>query len=172
MNNNYRIVFNKNLLLFKQYSKRTTKEDKVLIKAIANRWSINPNILFGIYLVETINRGGKINNLVERIICLSQNIMLILNPSIGVCQIRLSTAREIEPSIDNKELIEKLLIKKDNLEICAKLIASYKRNQINSNLDIIKLFTTGSLEVPNYIWIVLYNDLISWSINNNLIEEH
>lgn len=169
MTNNHSRYFLKYLLKMQCLNKNVADYEREYIRQVSTNWDINPNLLLCIFLIEKMNRGNIIYRVLERLICSFDKIVTKKNPSIGPCQIKFLTARTLEVEMSDKELISKLLDKFSNIELCARLIVSFNIVP-NSTLQIIKMYTTGSLNVPNYSWIILYNELVEWGIENNLID--
>lgn len=146
------------------------------IAQAAENNSIDPEILYGILLLEIYNRGGIINSWLEKILlkCIP-NYFTKMNPSLGVGQIKITTASSLLGKFDYIKISKLLINKRDNIYVCAKLLKKYS-NQINnvpmySNqwfLYISKLYLTGKINVPNYPWIEIYSELLQWSFNKNL----
>lgn len=148
---------------------------------------INPNLLLGIIAIEKTNRN-RIYNLVEYILAsIVPNLFIKLNPSIGIAQIRISTLKdELETELSSTN-IQKLMDSGYSISILAKLVSKYCKEidfdsrTINTKnfeeklLNIVKKYTTGKYQCPNYPWVLYYfyilKDIVKFNWVTHIIAE-
>lgn len=119
------------------------EENKFIIEKIARDNDVSVVLLETVLRLEIFYRGRKYNRMIERFICrFFPRIAIKKNISVGVAQIRISTAEEILRE-NPFNFIKKICDDKLNIEICARLL----RNIINKYED---MKETGSYYCEDY----------------------
>lgn len=92
------------------------------IIAAAQKYQINPNLLYGILLLEHINRGSYYIRILENFLCrFLSRLAIKLDISVGIGQIKLSSA-EKGLKISRVLLVKDILEPKFNINACASYI--------------------------------------------------
>ncbi len=141
--------------------------------------NLNPELIFGIITLEKMNRGSLINRLLE--VCgvyLIPSLIIKKNISIGLGQVKLSTAKEVLDDLDDKRILKLLIHPLKCIEIVAMLLHKYsfELNSENQMTDshikkISNLYITGSSDPKLNFQIKTHFLLLKWSIENNLFNE-
>lgn len=119
------------------------EENKFIIEKIARDNDVSVVLLETVLRLEIFYRGRKYNRMIEKFICrFFPRIAIKKNISVGVAQIRISTAEEILRE-NPFNFIKKICDDKLNIEICARLL----RNIINKYED---MKETGSYYCEDY----------------------
>lgn len=152
--------------LFRKKWTQLNKFDTIIYK-YSQKYCVSPFLLKSIIVIEQINRGHWLLNTAEKIIAKFFNKYLIQKDfSIGLCQIKPSTAKTVFPKISHEKISLILLKQESNIHICAKILAPYNFKSIE---EIILLYTTGSTN-KNYLKnpaIKLYINLCKIGMQNN-----
>lgn len=156
--------------IYKNYLNTAISLSKKNLKTIleASKIGIDPELLFSIVIIEKMNRGNFSNYIFEKLLStLAPSIIIKLNASIGLSQIRVRTAKKVL-AISDKDIVKKLMLPKDNIEIMAKLIKLYIDENIedknNLTRTILNLHITGKKYVSPNIYLNMYYELVDWSI--------
>lgn len=156
--------------IYKNYLNTTINLSKKNLISILNasKIGIDSELLFSIVVIEKMNRGSFSNYVFEKLLSiLTPSIIIKLNSSIGLCQIRVQTAKKVL-ALPNKVIVRKLMLPKDNIDIMAKLIKLYAYENVgdkhNLRRKIINLHTTGEKYVSTNIYLDMYYELVDWSI--------
>lgn len=97
-----------------------------IIDKYAYIYNLDRRELYGILLLEHVNRGSWITKLIERIaLRFFTNYAVKLDLSIGIAQVKISTAKQFYPKCDMKIIGRKLLTDEFNIHICAQIINDY-----------------------------------------------
>lgn len=136
---------------------------------------INREELYGILLIEHINRGKLITRIIER--CAVKFLIyksIQLDLSLGIGQIKISTAKIYCPNKDGKTVAKELLRDEFNINIAAQIIHDYHRRFYGRNqlLGLVKYYTTGNSTHESNKIIILYHKLLKWIMEEDLIERH
>lgn len=142
---------------------------------------VNPDLLFGIIVIETMNRGGVYSSIETLISYLFPSLVVKLDLSIGVGQIKPSTLKreiglEILPTV-----IIRLLKIKDSIHFVGKLLSQYclflkfdSRNLSDTSFEpkltaLVKKYTTGDYSCVDHPWIVIYSKLLELFCKNGVL---
>lgn len=161
----YSLVIHRGLNLKKYYN-------IIEHEAIIN--NLNVNLLFGFIILEQINRGNIIQRIIEYLIVyLVPQVVIKRDMSLGLAQIKLSTAQKIYPYELDRVLIRNLINEDFNISTCAKLLCSIISNiGININLLILtKNYLTGNSYSDLNNTIILYHNLLYWSVKQQLFDK-
>lgn len=171
MNNKY--LYYKGLLITLEINLRKFKE--IIINELKGT-DIDPNIVYGILLIEFANRSNSINKISEKFICwFFPNFAIKRNLSIGLTQIKISTAK-LFIDLDDTKIIQLLCNDKDNIIICTKYVKwifnkfSLEKSELNYQIFVISnIYNSGTMR--NYLlpWIKFYTDLLNFSVDKNWI---
>lgn len=158
----------KNKLLHNAY--RTNREILSSIETNSRIYSVDPEIVFSIVLIESVSRGNFFLRSIEKMAgMLFPNILIKLDVSLGIGQIRISTARNLCNQTNNKQIIKLLLDFESNISLISKLVSIYIedcRVDKNTIKSIVKMYTTGNKDTVDNVQITVYYMLVSWSISN------
>jgi hypothetical protein len=138
----------------------------------ASRNNLNPNLLLGVLAIEKSNRGNVYEILEKLISLFFPRIVLSKNFSIGFLQLKPATLkRDLKMEITCNE-VRRLMKPHYSIAIGAKLLSRYcTETDFNSNdidavcydiklLWIVKKYTTGIYNSPNYPWIIYYFNVL------------
>lgn len=116
------------------------------IKQYAKKYNLNPNLILAFVIIEKLNRGHIVQIYTEKLIAAFwPKLLIYLDASLGIGQLKISTAKKILSINDNTSVIKYLLDSDKNIEIMAKLIKCYNRSDNTQNLEyLVKLYTTGN----------------------------
>jgi hypothetical protein len=131
----------------------------------SNYYKIDPNELYGILMLEHINRGNSLNRSIERLLVkFFISFPIKLDLSVGISQIRISTAKQFYPNIETKTLTRKLMTDGFNIRVCAQIINHFYSISTEENrlLGLVKYYTTGSIHTKNNRSIIIYYLLLKW----------
>ncbi|MGE6370966.1 hypothetical protein ACQKDB_17820 [Planococcus kocurii] len=144
--------------------------------AIKSRsYGIDAEILFGILILEKLNRGNLLVRVLEILgVYLIPWYLIKKNVSIGLGQVKIGTAREVLGNLKDKEILRVLINQSSNIEIVARLLRKYSDN-VNREEDLLKtvsnLYITGKEKpFPNFQTEVHYL-LLKWSVKNNIFRK-
>lgn len=158
--------------IYKKYLNTAINLNKNDLKAILNvsKGEVDSELLFSIVIIEKMNRGSFSNYVLEKLLSiLSPSIIIKYNASIGLCQIKVKTARKVL-ALSNRDIVKKLMCREDNIEIMAMLIKLYINDNIESKDDIIRiilnLHATGKKHGSPNIYLNMYYELVDWSIKH------
>ncbi|PEF81434.1 hypothetical protein [Bacillus toyonensis] len=158
----------KNKLLHHAY--RTNRKILSSIETTSKINSVDPEIIFSIILIESVSRGNFFMRSIEKIAgMVFPNILIRLDVSLGIGQIRISTARELCNLTNNKQIIKLLLDFESNISLISKLVSIYVedcRFDKNPIKSIVKMYTTGNKDTVDNVQSTVYYMLVSWSISN------
>ncbi|MDO6448995.1 hypothetical protein [Oceanobacillus profundus] len=138
-----------------------------IIDKYASTYYLDRNELYGILLLEYLNRGSWITRNTERVfVSLFTRSAINLDLSIGIAQIKISTAKKFYPSSDFKTLAKKLLIDEFNIHLCAQIMNKYYLSPQKNNklLGLVKQYTTGNKNAKENLSIYIYYKLLKWII--------
>lgn len=161
----------------------TFKIDKkyiYLVHSIARQEGINPELLFGIILIEKINRGHWLTRFSEKVfIKLFPKYLIKRDASLGISQIKVSTAKLVTPSLSDIEILDALSDDFKCISICSKLINYYleiikKTTEDNDKIILIltSLYLTGEIVVIDNDCLFFYNNLLEWCISEKLLNHY
>jgi len=177
MDNNYR--FKKKI----KYYKYKMKSNMYLfnnhfnyIEKISKTYNVDSHLLYYILLIEWINRGNWLTKSSEKILVkLFINKVIKYDISIGIGQIKVSTAQFFLRHGDNRNIARNLLIDEFNIEVCAKIISSYYHSIHKSDdkglLGLVKQYTTGNDSSKVNIQIIIYYSLLKWAFKESLLSK-
>lgn len=158
--------------IYKKYLNTAINLSKKDLASILNasKIGIDPELLFSIAVIEKMNRGSFSNYLLEKLLSiLAPSIIIKHNASIGLCQIRVKTAKQVL-ALPNRDIVKKLMCPKDNIDIMAMLIKLYINENIevkdNTRRTILNLHATGKKYVSPNIHLNIYYELVDWSIEH------
>lgn len=99
------------------------------------------------------------------------NLAIDRDMSIGVSQIKISTAKKLFPEKDERFIARKLLNDSFNIEVCAHLLNFYYENIEDGGqlLKLVKFYTTGDINSQNSVAINTYCYLLEWIKTNELL---
>lgn len=142
---------------------------------ISNFYHIDPRLIYGILLIEQVNRGSWLVRIVERLFVNFFYKVVPMDISIGLAQIKISTAKNYLPNYSELEIAKLLLDEDWNIKISAKIIKSYYKTYGLKNNDdliyLIKYYTTGNISTPASYSIKIYYLLFKWIIDCDLIRK-
>lgn len=161
------------------YEAFKTRKYKYLIQSLAEQEGINPELLFGIILIEKINRGYWVTRFVEKFFAkLFPKYLIKKDLSIGISQIKVSTAKIVSPALTDIEIIDALLDDVNCISICSKLIKYYLEIIANITKDnektifyLTSLYQTGEMIENEYQFLFFYNKLLAWCISEELLKQ-
>lgn len=178
MRNNYQV--NK-FFKIKYLSQCNRYNEKTLLKMNEEsiKYNLNPELIFGIITLEKMNRGSLMIRLIE--ICgvyLIPSFIIKKNISIGLGQIKLTTAKEVLDNLDDERVLKLLINPLKCIEVVAMLIHKYSiessRKEKNTDAYVKKisnLYITGSSDPDTNFQIKTHFILLKWSIENNLFAQ-
>lgn len=143
-----------------------------LIKKHANTYRIDHNELYAILVLEHVNRGSFITRFMEKIVVtFLTNIAVKFDLSIGIAQIKISTAKKIYPDSKYQSIARKLLNDDFNICMCAKIIKEYHLSPLEDNtlLGLVKNYLTGNVNTKLNTSIIIYYELMKWIVENSII---
>jgi hypothetical protein len=112
------------------------------VKNVSEKYNINFYILKSIIVIEKINRWNLYNRFVEILLAyLIPKVIVVADFSIGLCQIKPSTAKKVYKTINNDNIIKLLINPYTNIHICAKIIHEMKAENLE---EIVLLYLTGT----------------------------
>lgn len=153
---------------FIKYTGKMNKSYLNMIYSSSLKHNVNVEILFGVLVIENINRGNYIIRSLENIISLlSPNILINLDASLGFGQIKISTARALKLFKTDKDVVRALINVQDNIELVAILLKSYYddcKNDVDFLRGIVNLYGTGKKIVNLNRELEIYYKLLSWSV--------
>ncbi|MCU5227990.1 lytic murein transglycosylase [Bacillus paranthracis] len=158
----------KNKLLQRAY--KTNRQILSSIEKSSEKNGVDPEIIFSIILIESVSRGNVLVKSIEKIAgVLFPTILIRLDVSLGIGQIRISTARNLCNLTNNKQIIKMLLDFESNISLVSKLVGIYiedckmDKDPVKS---IVKMYTTGNKNTVDNVQITVYYMLLAWSISN------
>lgn len=136
----------------------------------SSKIGVDSELLFAIVVIEKMNRGTFLNRCIERIIStLAPSIIIKLNASIGLCQIRVETAKKVV-TMSDKDVVKSLMSAEDSINILSKLLKFYidkiAGDKIDFDKTVLNLYTTGKKSVPPNIYLDTYYELVEYSMKN------
>ena len=140
----------------------------------SSKIGIDSELLFSIVVIEKLNRGSFSNRVLEKTLSLIfPSIIIKRNASIGLCQIRVGTARKV---IDGSErdIVKSLMLPNFNIDVMAKLIKIYsEENPQDKDIrrTILNLHTTGNKFASPNIYLNIYYEIVNWSIKRKLFSK-
>jgi hypothetical protein len=145
---------------------------KILSCSKAN--NINVDILFSILIIEKMNRGDLWSRILERTAAfISPKLVIKLDLSIGLGQIKISTAQKVS-NVPPQKLIIDLLKPELNIEIVSRLLSIYNEQTAGDSNQIkkmVNLYTTGKKEVENNTQLILYIQLVNWCVSQKVFSK-
>lgn len=116
------------------------------IKQNGKKYNVNPNFILAFVIIEKLNRGHFLQTYIEKLIAaFYPKLLVYLDASLGIGQIKISTAKKILSIDDNILVIKYLLNSNENIEILARFIKCYNNPDNNQNIEnLVKLYTTGN----------------------------
>lgn len=142
--------------------KNLTSEEKALIYSRL-KTTYDPEFLFSIIIIEKMNRKN-ISFLENILVSLFPRIVIFLDLSIGICQIKPSTAKSVT-NLKDSELIKLLMNPTINIEIMCKLIELYRIKSCTKD-EILNLYLTGKKKPQMNRELRIYYELTIWSSSN------
>lgn len=155
--------------IYRNYLNTVANLNRSVVNTILNnsKIGIDSELLFSIVIIEKMNRGNISNYIFENIISiLAPSVLIKSNASIGLCQIRVSAARQVS-ELSDKILVKKLMNPTYNIFTMAKLIKLYSNSDINSECPIktvLNLHITAKKEVFPNMYLNMYYELVHWSM--------
>lgn len=151
----------------------------LVIKEKAEKYNLNAELLFAIIMLEKMSRDNIITQLLEKLTFYFLPIYLIKkNTSIGVGQVKITTAKEVLSNISNYDILRKLMNFNTNLDVVAKLIFKYRndvsRDEINEEevmRKVSNLYITGEKNPTLNLQIKTHSLLLLWSVKNRIFKE-
>ena len=133
------------------------------IELEAHDAGIDSRLLCGVLAVECAHHPSWVR-FCEQVACaVWPSFMVRRNMSIGLGQIRPSTAKALLKDDGNDiSLVKRLTKPKFNVYVCAQLLATqaklvnYRPGSVAAAIRLAKVYTTGKQTGPNYPWIVFY----------------
>lgn len=154
--------------------KKIDKQTTYIFK-ISKEYLIDPNQLYGILLIEQVNRGGWIIKIIEMLFVKLFYNIVPKDISIGIAQVRISTAKFYLPNFKSREIANILLEDRINIRIAAKIIRTYYDTQKPKNnsglIHLVNYYTTGDVYTPEDDSIKVYSLLLKWIIDCDLIRK-
>ncbi|MBF0753039.1 hypothetical protein E4T89_02050 [Jeotgalicoccus nanhaiensis] len=148
-----------------------TDEEITYMYKYANEYEIDFSYINSLLTIERFNRGDFITKYKEHLsVKYLPQFTANQDPSLGVGQIKISTAEKYFPNTSKLELQQLLLNTEFNISLCANIIKDFQENpnEDNTNLGLIKLYTTGSSDSLINDTIRLYCYLFEWLINKDI----
>lgn len=140
----------------------------VLIKELSIKMRISSELLFAIASIEKFNRGGIVNTFVENLLCISfPNFVIKSDLSIGICQIKISTAKKHLKGEACLITPKMLISSKTNLLVCAKILSSYNTSDFDKIVYKYICKENGAKTKEYYIYL----ELLKWSVQNQLFSK-
>lgn len=162
---------------YHRYLNTAINLDRQYLEWISNssKNGLDPELLFSIVVIEKMNRGGFINYLFEKTLSLlAPSIIIKMNASIGLCQIRVGAAKKVLKHSENN-IVKKLMVPKNNINIMAKLLKLYNdentEDKINCRKIILNLHISGKKYVPPNTYLNIYYELVNWSIKHKYFHQ-
>lgn len=157
-------------------NKKIIKHEEA-IKLASSKYHVDIDILYNILLIEYTNRGDFFTRNIERLLAKYCSAILVnRDASVGIGQIKISTAKELFPQENEKTVLKNLLKNDFNITVCAILIGKYtdylKKEQKNNLFNLVKLYTTGSINSDINLSLITYYKLLKWAINKNLMSSN
>lgn len=168
------IIFNNKLNYFKNRlitDVSFSDEEITYMYKYANEYDIEFTYIHALLTIERFNRGDFITKYKEHLsVKFLPQFTANQDPSLGIGQIKISTAEEYFPNMSKLELQQLLLNTEFNISLCANIIKDFQENPNidNTNLDLIKIYTTGSSSSSMNSTIRLYYFLFEWLINKDI----
>lgn len=141
--------------------KLTHKETTLIYNSLKNKY--NPEFLFAIIIVEKMNRKN-ISLLEHILVFIFPKVVIFLDFSIGLCQIKPSTAKLVT-SVKDSEIIKLLLNPSINIEVMCKLIEHYRMKYYTKE-EILNCYLTGKKRPRMNNELKIYYELTIWSSKN------
>lgn len=160
-----------------QILKRKKYIDKELnyIQKISRKYCVDSKELYGILVLEHLNRGGLIIKFIEYFYIKIFYNFLPKDITVGIGQIRISTAKQYISELTKKEIANKLLNKENNILIAAMVICDYYNNHQKKKKrkykEMVKFYTTGTINTLDNYSIEMYTFLLEWIVNNEIMGE-
>lgn len=158
--------------IYHYYVNTAISLNKKYLKWIFNssKDGVDPELIFAIIVIEKMNRGSFSNRFLEKLLSvLCPSIIIKLNASIGLCQIRVRTAKKVV-TMTNKKIVKALMSAEDSIDILTKLLKLYgdeiADDKINIERTVLNLYLTGKKDVSPNIYLTTYYDLVEYSIKN------
>ncbi|WHY86055.1 lytic transglycosylase domain-containing protein [Neobacillus novalis] len=153
------------------YLANRTKEDTILtINKYSSVYQVDPEIIYSFILIESMNRGGIFTRKLEKFCSFFPYLLVKLDPSLGLGQVKISTAKMVWNSSCDTEIIKKLLNPQNNIELVSNLLSIYLKDckgENNKFMSLVKLYTTGNKFTPINRELIIYYNLLCWSISNH-----
>lgn len=168
------ILFNNKLNYFKNRLMTDVSfsdEEITYMYKYANEYDIEFTYIHSLLTIERFNRGDFITKYKEHLsVKFLPQFTANQDPSLGIGQIKISTAEEYFPNKSKLELQQLLLNTEFNISLCANIIKDFQENKNvdNTNLDLIKIYITGSSSSSMNDTIRLYYFLFEWLINKDI----
>lgn len=158
-----------------EQSYRLRKEILMFINNASETEDIDAEILFGIISLESLNRGDFFTRTLERIgVFLAPTYLIKHDMSLGVGQVKISTAKKVLANQNDKEILISLIHPKKNIEIVAKLLSSYLNNSARSENTLRYLtnkYITGKENPKLNKEMEIYYLLLKWSVQNEIFKK-
>ena len=153
---------------------RSLQRHWAAIQRAAQLHAVDPELLMGILVLETANRGLAFRVLERLVARVNPRYLVRRDCSIGIAQIRPSTARSVVDA-DSQRLVCMLLDDDGSIDVCARLIRRFSQEHHLERLSIrlrvaavARLYTTGKLAPARHPWIGLYTLLLTYAVSNRL----
>ena len=159
--------------------KRYNEKTLLKMKEESMKYNLNPELIFGIITLERMNRGSVIIRLIEIFgVYFIPSLIIKKNISIGLGQIKLTTAKEVLGDSDDARILKMLIHPLKCIEVVAMLIHKYSfeldsKYQITDSYvkKISNLYITGNPNPNLNFQIKTHSLLLKWSIENNIFEK-
>jgi hypothetical protein len=136
--------------------------------------AVDPELLFGILVLEHLNRGPAHRCLERVLAAVWPSYLVSRDCSIGVAQIRLSTACRLTLA-PPRPTIKALLNDAECISTCAMLIAALEdRHSLNllgarRRVEAVsRLYQVGRLDGPLYPWVAMHSALLLHSVSSRI----
>lgn len=151
------------------------KDTLIYIENAANREDIDVEILFGIISLESLNRGDYFTQILEKLgSLLAPSYLIKKDVSLGIGQVKISTAKKVLENRNSKETLTSLLNTQENIKIVAKLLSEYIKKMVNEE-DVLRYivhkYTTGKVNPKPSKEIELYYLLLKWSVKKRIFKQ-
>jgi|SRR5699024_4569023 len=123
--------------------------------------------LYGMVLIEYLNRGKLVIRFIEKsAVYLCTKKVIKKDYSIGIAQIKISTAKRFCSKKEDRKIAKRLLNDKFNISISAQVIREYYLSPDNKNkiLGLVKHYTTGNSNSKMNSTIFIYYKILKWVI--------
>lgn len=157
---------------FIKYTLKINRSYLSIIDLSSKKNNIHPEILFGVLVVEQINRGDWITRSLESVASIFfPRILIKLDVSLGFGQIKISTAKTVTDLKKDKDIVRSLVNVESNIELAARLLADYYKcckTDHEPLRGLVNLYGTGRKKVTPNKELNIYYSLLSWSVSQKM----